>query len=77
MNDKDNPTDKEIADALRGLDPDPNTLMRNFDIEFAHIRCITCDIHFYVPKFWQDRRRENLNAFYCPNGHSMRYKENG
>lgn len=73
--DKDNPSDKEIADALRGLDPEPNTLNRTFEVEFTRIRCITCDISFYVTKFWQEQRRINHQIFYCPNGHAMWYRK--
>lgn len=73
MADADNPTSKEVADALRGLDPDPNTLMRTFDVEFTRIRCTSCDMTFYVSEFWRAERRKSHVAFYCPNGHSLHY----
>lgn len=73
--DKDNPSNREIADALRGLDPQLDTLVRSFDVEFERIRCITCDISFYVSKFWHDNRRNNHETFYCPNGHNMFYRK--
>lgn len=71
--DTDNPSAKEIADALRGLDPQPDTLVRNFEVEFARIRCIACDMSFYVSKYWQEQRRISHASFCCPNGHSMAY----
>lgn len=75
--DADNPSAKEIANALKGLDPEPNTLMRNFEVEFVRIRCITCDMSFYVSKYWQEQRRISHAAFCCPNGHSMAYLNKG
>lgn len=73
MSDSDNPTDKEIADTLHGLDPEPNTLVRDFKVEFERIRCLTCDMSFYVSKYWRQQRKDNHLTFYCPNGHSMWY----
>lgn len=71
--DTDNPSSKEIADALRGLDPQPNTLVRSFEVEFERLRCIVCDMSFYVPKYWREQRVISAAGFYCPNGHSMYY----
>lgn len=73
MADNDNPSDQEIADALRGLDPQPNTLTRTFEVEFERIRCISCDISFYASKYWCKQRRITHNSFYCPNGHGMSF----
>lgn len=73
--DADNPTAAEIADVLRGLDPNPNTLMRSFDVEFTRLRCVTCDIPFYIPEFWLQQRRRSGDSFYCPNGHGLNYSK--
>ena len=73
MSDQDNPSTEEIARALKGLDPDPQTLSRNFTVEFSQIRCASCDMPFYVSKFWKEQRLKNGIGFYCPNGHSLHY----
>ena len=74
MADIDNPTNKEVADALRDIDPDPDTLSRSFDVQFTRIRCAFCDMNFYVSDFWQKQRLKDHGTFYCPNGHSMLYR---
>jgi hypothetical protein len=35
--------------------------------------CITCGVRFGIPQGLVDRRRENHQEFFCPNGHSMYY----
>ena len=37
--------------------------------------CATCGITFYVTKEFDQRRRDDKNWFYCPNGHNQRYTE--
>ena len=42
---------------------------------FASCTCASCGIGFYVPKSWQQKRREDHAQFWCPNGHSNFYPQ--
>jgi NMD protein affecting ribosome stability and mRNA decay len=37
--------------------------------------CVSCGIQFTVPAAWLQTKRDNGDGFYCPNGHSLRFKE--
>lgn len=37
--------------------------------------CAHCGIAFWVPEHWDNERREDHKGFYCPNGHSLSYKQ--
>lgn len=37
--------------------------------------CINCGVRFGVPFGFTQYRRDDKRAFYCPNGHSMSYRE--
>lgn len=50
-------------------------MMVNRQIEYVEERCITCDMLFFVPKEFQDRRRKDKMSFYCPLGHAQAYAE--
>jgi hypothetical protein len=43
--------------------------------EATHQQCIECAIHFWVPRYFDSRRRADRRSFYCPNGHSQAYTE--
>jgi hypothetical protein len=38
--------------------------------------CASCGITFAVPEWWQRKRRDDGQGFYCPNGHSLVYGAN-
>lgn len=37
--------------------------------------CIKCGVTFFVPQFFKRQAQRIKNEFYCPNGHSMVYRE--
>lgn len=37
--------------------------------------CANCSMNFAVPVDWISERRRTGNAFFCPNGHSLSFKE--
>jgi hypothetical protein len=37
--------------------------------------CVDCGVAFAMPKELLERRREDKASFYCPNGHSMAFRE--
>jgi hypothetical protein len=39
------------------------------------LTCWSCSIHYGVPKDFRQRRREDGNTFYCPNGHGAVFSE--
>lgn len=43
--------------------------------ELETMECISCFVVFGVPRGFVDRRRKDTQTFYCPNGHSMSWKE--
>lgn len=42
---------------------------------FEEQDCIHCGVRFGVPPGYTEQRRADRGTFYCPNGHSMAYKE--
>lgn len=40
-----------------------------FSVEFKEHCCWSCDLRYYVPATWSQKRRENHDTFYCPQGH--------
>lgn len=44
-------------------------------IKFLSETCCSCGILFAVTKEYQDRRRQDHNWFYCPNGHQQHYSQ--
>lgn len=53
--------------------PTMATAMEYQTTEFALITCCNCGIQFYVPSYWQQKRREDRRSFQCPNGHTQGY----
>ncbi len=45
-------------------------------IDLEVISCPSCFMAFGAPERLFEKRREDGNYFYCPNGHSMSYKDN-
>lgn len=43
--------------------------------QFEEQDCIECFMKFLVPKGFSARRQQDKRSFYCPNGHSMSYRE--
>lgn len=43
--------------------------------EFAEVPCSMCAITFYVPQGFDDARRRDGRALFCPNGHRLSYGE--
>lgn len=43
--------------------------------EFLVTDCASCGIVFAVPASFAQRRRDDARSFYCPNGHSLSYRE--
>lgn len=37
------------------------------------IECYKCGIVFAVPQYWRQKRLEDHESFWCPNGHSQCY----
>jgi hypothetical protein len=37
------------------------------------IICYKCGIEFHVPDFWQQKRVDDHETFWCPNGHNQAY----
>lgn len=66
MADVGNPTNQEVADILRGIDPSPITPLRNSDISFTGVRCIHCDIMFYVSEYWKTSRSGDRSRILLP-----------
>lgn len=44
------------------------------NVEMAHIHCAECGILFSVTEDFQERRRKDHRAFFCPSGHSNFYR---
>jgi hypothetical protein len=42
---------------------------------FEVIECAACGVPFAITKRFNDGRRESKEQFYCPNGHTLSYKE--
>lgn len=42
-----------------------------FEVEFASCCCSQCGINYYVPENWENKRRQQHDTFYCPNGHNQ------
>ena len=40
---------------------------------FETITCYKCAIEFGVPQYFNEKRREDCEVFYCPNGHRQAY----
>lgn len=49
------------------------TLTRTVTLE--QTTCATCDVSFAAPSSLLDRRRADGQSFYCPNGHSLSYRD--
>lgn len=47
--------------------------MNFVDSEF--VRCAECGCEFGMPKVFVSARRNDKRSFYCPNGHSLSFKE--
>lgn len=43
---------------------------------FSIITCSRCGIPFGVPDHWRNKRQEDKESFYCPNGHVLCYTTN-
>jgi hypothetical protein len=43
--------------------------------EYLLHTCQTCGVPFAVTDGYDDRRREDGRTFYCPNGHSLTYRD--
>ncbi len=44
-------------------------------IKLVDTSCCACGMVFSVPETWLEQRRANGESFFCPNGHSLSYKE--
>jgi len=44
--------------------------------ELEYHSCPSCSIYFAAPKEMFVRKRQDGSSFYCPNGHSLSYKDN-
>ncbi len=51
------------------------SIVAQITLGFELQHCIECGIRFQVPHGFTDQRRQDTRAFYCPNGHSMSYRE--
>ena len=50
--------------------------MANGDMRsFEEMECVNCFVVFGVPFGFIAKRRQDKQSFYCPNGHSMSYRE--
>lgn len=49
--------------------------LRQFSEAYSDIPCANCGLVFSVPSVWDQGRRENGAGFFCPNGHSLSYRE--
>lgn len=45
----------------------------NLPVELVLHDCISCGVRFAMPKHLEDRRRQDHQGFFCPNGHSAIY----
>lgn len=41
--------------------------------EFANVLCVSCGIHFGLPKEMEKAWRKSGKTFYCPNEHSLHW----
>lgn len=48
---------------------------RGIEMAFEEQKCCVCFVKFGVPIGYTNARRNDKSAFFCPNGHSMSYKE--
>lgn len=44
-------------------------------LSFNTITCYKCGIPFGVPAYFKEKRLQDKNSFFCPNGHSQAYVE--
>lgn len=44
-------------------------------LRFVTIACCKCGIHFGIPSYFDEKRREDCGLFSCPNGHGQAYTE--
>lgn len=51
------------------------TIQETKTITLETTDCCSCGITFAVPKRLLDQRRQDLDSFYCPNGHSMVFRK--
>lgn len=42
-------------------------------LNWGDITCFRCGIQFLVPSHWHQKRLEDKQSFWCPNGHSQAY----
>lgn len=47
----------------------------NFSAQLQSEICASCGVHFAVPLHFMDKRREDKQSFFCPNGHSLAYSQ--
>jgi hypothetical protein len=45
----------------------------NFSVQLYSITCYKCGIEFAVPNHWDNKRRDDHQTFWCPNGHPQSY----
>lgn len=42
-------------------------------VGMSALTCYKCGVRFDVPEQWEQKRREDHESFYCPNGHSQHF----
>ena len=47
----------------------------SFWTELATVTCYKCGVLFGMPSYMQQKRQEDGESFWCPNGHSQVYCE--
>lgn len=45
----------------------------DFQFQMVTLRCHKCGVPYGIPDYFQERRREDHEAFYCINGHGACY----
>lgn len=43
-------------------------------VEYEVVTCYKCGMPFWVPKDFDQQRRDDKGTFYCPHGHSQAYQ---
>ena len=47
----------------------------SFEFKMITIRCWSCGVPYGMPDYFQQRREEDHQTFYCPNGHGGHYPQ--
>ncbi|WP_051790995.1 hypothetical protein [Amycolatopsis jejuensis] len=51
------------------------TYTLNAELTLVSTHCVTCGVPFAMPDYLMRKRREDGGDFYCPNGHSLVFRE--